>query len=186
MWEHINTLTAIATFLVIAAAAAAAIVQLRHLRSANQIAAIMSIVNHTQSKEFVEYIRFIRGELPGKLETFEFRDDIDSRRRLDASGHPEHRVASFFEQLGIFCKYGFIDAAPLLDLYAGYISMIWDQLMPTIAILRRTNVRQMENFEYLTILARRWLATHPAGAFPGYLQRLPVTDMWPEDRSRRC
>lgn len=181
--EVVNTFATVATLLVIAVTATAALVQLRHLRAANQITAIMSIVAEMQSAEFTLWRRFVRTQLPEKLTDKEFRDDLDSRRLGDPSGHPELKVSTFFEQIGVLAKYGFINVPSFLDLYAGQVNATWEELRPLVAILRRANVRQLENFEYLAVLSQTWLRTHPQGAFPKKMARLPVEDPWPGDRA---
>ncbi|HEV2909756.1 MAG TPA: hypothetical protein VGX02_10825, partial [Candidatus Eremiobacteraceae bacterium] len=62
--ELLSAIAAIGTFVVIAATAVAAIVQLRHLRSSNQISAITGIQETIESPEFEAARRFIHSDLP--------------------------------------------------------------------------------------------------------------------------
>jgi hypothetical protein len=66
--ELVNTLATFWTFLVIAATALAAMVQLRHMRSSNQITVLSNLYDH-QLSSTVRYSKFSKRTLPRRAPT---------------------------------------------------------------------------------------------------------------------
>jgi hypothetical protein len=67
--ELLNTLASLATVVIVATAAVAALVQLRHLRSGNQISAIIAIGEQFQSQAFRDAVSIVRHGLAQKMES---------------------------------------------------------------------------------------------------------------------
>ncbi|MDB5041744.1 MAG: hypothetical protein JWN27_2470, partial [Candidatus Eremiobacteraeota bacterium] len=65
--EFVNAAAQVATLIVISATAVAAIVQLRHVRTGNQIAMLSKLYDSLQSPDFVDARRFIARDLPSIL-----------------------------------------------------------------------------------------------------------------------
>ncbi|HEY8320729.1 MAG TPA: hypothetical protein VIG46_02890 [Candidatus Baltobacteraceae bacterium] len=181
--ELITTLSAVATFVVIAATAVAAMVQLRHMRAANQVSSLSTFLDDFEGPKYREAFDFVRTDLAKRLEDPAFRREI-REGSLDRRRHPEITVCNLFEQWGLFVRIGAIDIRFMeaLKVAGGF----WDRLEPVVAIsAERTGGVNIvfENFEYLAIQARKWFAEHPNGTFPAGTARLPLNDPW-KDRDR--
>jgi hypothetical protein len=175
--ELLSTLAAIGTFIVVAATAVAAIIQLRHLRSSNQITAITGVQDAIESAEFAAARRFIQNELPRLMKDPQFASQLENRvlgDELQSVG----RVGNVFENLGVFCKYGIIDKEIACDLFSGPILSSWTALAPFFAIRRRVldAPALFENFEFLAMLAEDFEARHPDGAYPPGARRMLKAD----------
>lgn len=183
--ELANTLATFGTFVVIAATAIAAILQLRHVRSSNQIAALNELRETTETPEFLEASHFVQGGLSAKLQDPAFRYQVamrssrtDETRALVARAN---LVGNFFESMGTLVKTGLIDKELTLQFWDGVTVRAWEHLAPYLAILRRSTGDVLwEKFEYLTVLAQDWIATHPKGVYPAHMRRIDLNDEWLE------
>lgn len=173
--ELVNTLASVGTFAVISTTAVAAVVQLRHLRTSNQLQAFMTIHAIFESPEFLQHLAFVRNELPQKILDPDYRSEYYSQAGANRAKHPEFLVCDFFEELGMFTKRGLVDKAVFLDSFSVIISRQWERLLPFIAIQREiAGDAAWENFEYLAVLARRWLVRYPNGTLSKRFPRLPI------------
>jgi hypothetical protein len=165
----------VGTFIVIAATAIAAIVQLRHLRSSNQISAISGVQEAMESAEFAAARRFIQNDLPRLMKEPRFAERLANRVMDDELASLNH-LSNLFENLGVFCKYGIIDKDVACDLFSGPALSSWNAMAPFIAIRRRVldAPALLENFEYLAMLCEDFEARHPDGAYPRGARRMPV------------
>ncbi len=175
--EWVIAIGTLGTFLVIAASAIAALIQLRHMRGSNQIAALTEFRETMESNKFQTAQTFVSFELPKRL-----KDPVE---RVNATTVPfsgEYAaistVANVFESLGGLIKSGVIDRDVACDVFAYMVIRNWDVMLPLITHLRRTldNPALWENFEYLTLLSKRFQANHPGGAYPSGEPRLPEDD----------
>ncbi len=64
MFEILNTIAAIGTFLVIAATAIAAVVQLRHMRASNQLEGLLSVLARVEDANFNRWLTDTQRQLP--------------------------------------------------------------------------------------------------------------------------
>jgi hypothetical protein len=162
--ELISALASVGTFVVIAASALAAIIQLRHLRSSNQISAINGIQELFESNEFRCARRFIQDELPRLAKEPQFAARVE-HRIMDDGLSSLNIIGNIYENLGAFCKYGLIDKEIACDLFSGPILSSWTGMMPIIALRRRSldAPALLENFEYLAVLCEDFEARHPDG-----------------------
>ncbi len=172
--ELLDTVAAVGTLLVIAASATAALVQLRHMRGSNQIMALTEFRETMESPEIGAAQRFISYELPNRLK------DPDERRKMTVlpfSGDYERigTIANLFEGLGEFVRHGIIDAAIACDMWGYVVLRNWNALLPLTTYIRHTiGAPQLwENFEYLALISKQYLADHPKGTYPPYLPRMP-------------
>ncbi len=174
-FEVVNTLATVGTFIVIAATAIAAMIQLRHLRAANQIAALASYQRTIESPQFAEARRFIVHELPAKLHDSHIRARL-SQPPLDGDLQTIGVIGNFFESIGISVKSRVIDADIACDMWCGVIVQSWDAIAPALALMRGAGGDDIwENFEYLTVLAQDWMKAHPRGAYPRGTRRIALT-----------
>lgn len=178
--ELFNSLATFGTFLVIAATATVAVVQLRHMRSANQIESINDFMQTIKSPEYHTAQTFCIAELAKQWQDPAFRYQVGSR----GARTPVNQVlishimlvASAHEQLGMLVKRGLIDRVVALDLFSENAIAAWEGLAPVTVALRRTSTAVFENFEYFVVLSQDWLAAHPNGAYPPGVRRITIKD----------
>lgn len=153
--EWVSAFAAIGTLIVIAATAFAALVQLRHIRSANQLTGLLHFTAVFESDEIQGATAFIEQQLPEKLHDPAFVKGL-LLVNTDRREHPELRVCDFMEQQGSYIKYGMIDQEQYIDLVGAYVSSMWDALTEVVALRRaaRNSGAMYENFEYLACLSR--------------------------------
>lgn len=188
--ELLNTLASLATVVIVATAAIAALVQLRHLRSGNQISAILAIGEQFQSQDFRDATFIVRSKLAHAMESPLFReyaacfvdtrpvpsvgqDDIEVRRAAILIGNA-------YEHVGILIKHGVVGGDIFLDRYSGTIIRMWDLLATFIAFMRDAagGSELFENFELLVVYAKRWEREH-ANSYPKGTPRLVLRNPWP-------
>jgi len=182
-FELWNSLATTATFLVVAAAAIAAIVQLRHMRSSNQILVLDSLLKESAVPEFAEAQHFVFTELSGILRDPAFRYQLVQRdARVPANQAfmtKAFLVGNFYNYMGELVKRCLLDAEIACE-YWGQVTTAWDALLPIIAITRRSDPRIWENFEYVAVLVQDYVRAHPGGGYPRGVRRLTVNDDWIE------
>jgi hypothetical protein len=168
----------VGTFLVIAATAIAAVIQLRHMRSSNQITVFSKLEEMWDEKEFRAQIRRVRDELDQRLRDHQFRMELESDASPDEFVRSVIDVANFFEGMAIYAKRGLADTDIVCDFWSAIITISWRRLSPAIVIMRRTAGPLLyENFQYLAIVAQRYMDAHPQGTVPPE-GRTPVPDVW--------
>ena len=177
--EFWSTVASIGTFIVIAATAVAAIVQLRHMRSANKVAAIQAFIAGYDGPELREAFHVVRTELTQRLQDPTYRKELRGRD-TDRLKHPEIQVCNFFDQWGLYYRDGVIDKSSFMRVNADIIVRFWDVLEPVVALMADPvkGNSSFQQFEYLTVQARRWLERHPAGDYPKGEQRIALDDPW--------
>jgi hypothetical protein len=188
--ELINTLASLATVLIVATAAVAALIQLRHLRSGNQITAILAIGEQFQSQDFRDAYSVVRHGLAQAMESPLFReyaarfvdgqplpdvgaDDVEVRRAAILIGNA-------YEQVGILIKHDVVGGDIFLDRYSGTIIGMWNMLATFIAFLRDAvgDSELFENFELLVVHAKKWEREHTS-SYPIGTPRLVLHNPWP-------
>jgi hypothetical protein len=182
--EWVTAIATAGTFLVIAASATAALMQIRHMRSSNQIAAVSEFREALESPEFSDILNFAIWEVPHRLSDPSAREAMLAR---DWSGVPPEfrrlsKIANLFEYMGLLVKNKIIEADLVCDMWGYTVRRCWNALGPIIANRRAMlgNPAINENFEYLAALSDRWLERRPSGAYPANMARMPQTDLWPE------
>jgi len=186
--EFWSTLASFATFVVITATAIAAIVQLRHLRSSNQIAAFNELRVEAESSQFTAALNFVISDLGKALEDPAFRHQISTRgARTEANQALISKliaVGNYFTTAGMLVKMGLIDRELAVENLCTVAVPCWEALEPVVAIVRRGGGVLWENFEYFTVLSQEWITAHPEGAYPPGVRRLEVKDKWREADAR--
>jgi hypothetical protein len=167
-----STIFSGATFIVIAATATAAVIQLRHMRSGNQLNALLTVMQMWQDPEMQNHIRYGHTTLQQKIKDPAFMAEFE-HAGISRVDHPELLVADFWEQTGTFMKYGMIDERSWLDISSGQIARGWKDLEPVIlAARRRGGPAVFENFEYAAVRAELWLRGSPEGHYPKGMPRM--------------
>ena len=184
-YELINTIALVGTFLVIGASAVAAVVQLRHMRAATELQAVLSVERDFRAGELQEALRYVQSDLPFRMRDPAYRAELEAIGFADARTHLEVNVLNWFNELGTLLKNKIVSADAFMDMFARLVVHYWDLLAPVVAVMRRKRgASQYHNFEYLAVCARAWMSDHPAGLFPGRMQRTALADPWSEVDAR--
>jgi hypothetical protein len=180
-----STIFSGATFVVIAATATAAVVQLRHMRSGNQLNALLTVMQMWENPDMQDHIRYARTTLQEKIKDPTFMAEFD-KAGISRVDHPELLVADFWEQTGTVMKYGLIDERSWLDISAAQIMRAWRDLEPVIlAARRRGGLAVFENFEYAAVRAELWTRRSPNGYYPKGMPRMAQLKSGKEVRGDR-
>ncbi|MDP9110828.1 MAG: hypothetical protein M3M96_04270 [Candidatus Eremiobacteraeota bacterium] len=184
--ELLNTLATLATSAIVAATAIAALIQLRHLRASNQIQAQLSINDLIQSDSFRRAIIKIEG-LKAMISIPELRwafsaplaetlppEVIEMRK---AAGH----VGSNLENIGNMVRNRLTNEEMFIEQFGNVVDEAWEALLPYTCMRRKFSNNHdaiWEDFEYLTILSRKWTTTRRS-AFPPNMRRIlpPWTEL---------
>ncbi|HXW77177.1 MAG TPA: hypothetical protein VEJ20_07200 [Candidatus Eremiobacteraceae bacterium] len=170
----------IGVFIVITVTAVAALIQVRHLRTANQGAWLQAWMRDYEGPEYREAFRFVRDELSQRLEDPAFREDLRVGR-AERSKHPEIVIANLFELWGMYFRLGAVDQRMFLAENHSVITAFWERLEPVVVLIAYRSAGNNDgfhSFEYLTVRAREWAASHHGGDYPKGASRIPLVDRW--------
>ncbi|HZV78415.1 MAG TPA: DUF4760 domain-containing protein [Candidatus Binatus sp.] len=189
--EVLNTTGTLLTVVIVAATAVAALVQMRHLRTGNQITALLTIGEKFQDERFREAQYLVNHSIASALQDPAFRAFVVSRTRFTNAPpdvppeyvrlHQSARlVGNFFEELGNLVKNRVVDYDLFMDHYCSNVAGSWKVLENYIAILREAtgDLGLWDNFEDLTVRAREFLAKYPTTYPPG-VPRIAISNPWP-------
>jgi hypothetical protein len=182
-----SALSQIGTFVVIAATAVTAIVQLRHLRSGNQLLWMRGLSQDYEGAEFRDAFHFVRTELTESLKESSFRKELRAGL-IDRSKHPEVVVLNLFENWGRYYRGGAVDRQLFLTQFCRVIVSHWETLEPAVTLVatRTDGVNTaFGSFEYLTVKARAWMVNNPHADYPKGTPRIPLTDRWAREDGLR-
>lgn len=169
----------VGTLLVIAATAIAAMIQLRHMRSSNQITALSKLEEVWDDPAFRDKRRRVNDGLAERLRDPSFRAELENEISADSFVQDVVDVTNFFEGMGIYAKHGLADQDVIFDFWSAIITGSWTRLAPAIAIMRRTTGPMVyENFQYLAVIAQRFIDAHPNGAVPKEAAQAAIEDVW--------
>lgn len=170
--EVASAVAAVATFFVVAAGSVAALIQLRHMRTSNQMSAILEYERLLLSEDFHR----LRSELVTHLD--EWLQDEAAMARMQSGAGYEYRVvtgvANIFENLGSMVRFGMLDPDVACGLWAHLVTVAWDRLAPLTMRVRVSLGTDgiWENFEYFAWLSKRYREQHPEGTYPAGVPRL--------------
>ena len=180
-----NALWTFMTMVILTFTALAALVQLRHLSSSNQIAALLAVQAEFRSARLQRALHYVEFELEARLDEAEFRDELVEIGFVDPLEHPEMDVCTWFNEIGTLVKNGLVQEDPFLEMFGRLVNRYWELLVPVVALLRRRRgPTQYENFEYLAARYRQWFARRPAGRYPKRTPRLKVVERWSEEKQK--
>lgn len=174
--DWVTAIATAGTFVVIAASAIAALMQLRHMRTGNQISAYNECRETMEDVEFREALAFIRNEIPERLaDPQRVATIVNSALREEYAGL--RLVANLFESMGLFVKTGMMDAGIACELWSGIVLTVWNNLRPLTAELRRRfGPGIWINFEYMAVLSEDFIRRSPAGDYPQGVRRMPLEE----------
>ena len=191
--ELVNTLASVLTTVIIAATAIAAMIQLRHLRANNQIELQLAIHKAFIDRDFWAAMGKARTEIPRLAKDLGF-EEFSKRyhRGVPAEGDERFEdgyeaalvVGRTFENIGNMIRNGLSDPRMFFEQYSTLVVSAWEATEPVTRLRRRVEGSDLpwEDFEYLTALARRWLAGH-GSVYPKGVERiLPPADGEPYRR----
>src|SRR5215472_2099456 len=98
-WEAISAVSTLGTLIVITVTAIAAAIQLRHMRSANQINAVLGFMERWATPEYRALMNYVTVELEEKLKDPAYRASL-MRIPADRIKHPEIAMLDIWEQMG--------------------------------------------------------------------------------------
>ena len=177
--DWLSALSEAATFLIVLVSVVAALVQLRHIRTGNQLQALLALESNFRTPELQTALSYVQEQLPLRLEDPAYRRQLESIGFVDPALHPEMIVCNWFNEMGTLVKRGLVTEDPFMDLFARLIVHCWRQISPAVAIMRRTRgSSQYHDFEYLASRAAEWLKRNPEGAFPHAVARAALPDPW--------
>lgn len=188
--EVLNTVASLATVTIVAATALAAIVQLRHLRAANQINALISVGEKLDGRDFADALSLVNSNLESAMADPAYRDyEVSIHRRLPPPRtdqryvemhHALVLVGNTFELLGLLVKNRIVDQSMLVDQYCGIIFGAWKRVAGYVAFGREVgDPAGYELFEYLAVLSEDWLKSNPS-SYPKGVRRYPLHNPWPQ------
>jgi len=169
--EAWSAIAAWATFIVIAASAIAALVQLRHLRTGNQLTGLLSFLEMLQAPDTRDLLNFVRHDLLHKLNDNAFVESLDEVP-IDRRTHPELYVCQLYEHIGSYVRTGLIDERTFMMAAWYDVHLYWTLLEPVVRIARRRRPYIFENFEFLAASAQWWMKDHPRGNYPKKFPRM--------------
>ncbi len=178
--SEISMLVGLGTFVVITITAIAAVIQLRHLRRANELDGLLSVMARVDSLDFESCVDGTRRLLKEKISDPEYRRSL-LEGTFERKNNPWLQFANSYEWLGTLVRWRLIPEAALMDMYAPRIISAWQTIEPIVAIVRRVpeNRGIMENFEYLYVRSRQSLDRAPS-RYPAHTPRADIKDAWAE------
>lgn len=164
------------TLLVVALAAYAALQQMRHLRSGNQTAALLSLIGELRDESYLASGAYVTTQLAHDL------DDPENRAGAEAATwtgptRQALRYLRFYEALGSLVFSGALE----LDLVLRYflVAHDWQQVEPLVLVIRRrAGPSLFEMFEALAMAEARYVAQHGDSWYPRGLPRTSAVDQW--------
>jgi hypothetical protein len=176
----LNTAATIATLIVITVTAVAAYVQLRHMRMANQLEALLTVLARVENADFGRMVDGARAVLAEKLPDPAFRRTLEEGK-VERTNNPWLNLGNSYEWVGSLVRSGLVEEGPYMDIYADRVVDAWEIMRDAIAIIRRrTGPGVLENFEYLYVRAQAYVAKHPNGVYPSDTPRAELHDRWAE------
>lgn len=192
--ELVTAISSLVTAVVIAATAVAAVIQLRHMRSGNVIAAILSFRSMLEDDEHRKATRLLRGgDLARELEDPQFRRYLYRlTRKLPLEDVPQRytelmeaaiALGNSFELIGGMVRNKVVSPDVFLANYWWVVTNTWERMKDYIAMARQYtgNDGLFEDFEYLTVISAEWAKRHPNSYARG-VARMPLVNPYPLER----
>jgi len=176
--ETIGIAASIGTFIVIGATAIAAVVQLRHLRTSNQLTGLLNILGRSEDPQFSEWRQETKRIVSEDIADAAFRKSIEDNT-YDRRRAPWLHLYNWYDYIGSLVKQNLVPEEAIMDVFSWVLINDWKDAEDLIAVSRRIGGSGIwENFEYLVVRAREWLESHRGSAYPKNAPRLTVADRW--------
>jgi len=171
--EWLTAISALATLVVVAITAFAALRQIRHMRSGNQVAALLPLVERYREAEIQASLNYVLGSLRADMEDPEVRAGI---RAIPVHGKATAALAifNFYESVGALVCANALDLELVLR-YFNTPSDMWTIGEQYIAISRESRGDEVfENFEATVVLQQNYERRHGVSMYPKGLPRLTL------------
>jgi FAD/FMN-containing dehydrogenase len=176
----LNTAATLATLIVITVTAIAAYVQLRHMRTANQLEALLTVLARIERSDLGSMVDGARAELAEKLPDPAFRRRLEEGN-VERTNNPWLTLGNSYEWVGSLVRAGLVEEDAYMDIYSDRVVGAWEIMRDALAIIRRrAGPSVLENFEYLYVRAKAYNARHPNGVYPSHTPRAELRDRWAE------
>ncbi len=177
--EWVTAAGTIGTFIVIAASAIAALMQLRHMRSGNEISLLTAYNTEFDTTEFQLAFDYVRSKLPVRLQDDAVLADLSKAPPFLGEFSAIRTIANFFEDMGAFVVTGLLDEHIVCTLYSENVTSAWKSIAPVTALLRNKlqSPSIWENFEYLAARSTQFMDRYPNGVYPKTQSRMPTDDL---------
>lgn len=184
-WEGLTAIASLITALVIAVTAIIAVVQIRHLRTANQLAAALKLYDEVDDSDFRKVRTFVQTELAERMKDPAFLEDLTSGR-FDRDVHLEIRLGNYWEKFGLLLRTGLLDRRLFLDWGAQACLRDWRTMRDVTKAVRVGSPEVWRDFEFLARVSSThldYLLTHPMRQ-PKWLKGLEELDIRSEGTAR--
>jgi len=151
-WEEAGALASLVTTLIIAVTAVAALIQLRHMRTANQIIASTTLLAESETAEMRTALSFCEIDLEERMKDPAFREQLTSGR-LDRNVHLELMVGNYWEKVGLLLRKRLLDRDVCLDWSSPSCARQWRRLEGVAQLLRASGSPIWRDFEYIANLS---------------------------------
>ncbi len=169
--EWLAAVSSLATLFVIGLTAYAAMRQISHLRSGNQVAALLPLTEKYQTPEIQESLDYVVGKLNSDLRDPAVRAGVIARPSSGAA-RQANKIFNFYESVGALVCARALDLQLVLR-YFTLPSEMWEIGGDFIALTRSTRGNEVfENFEALVAMQLAYEKRHGTSLYPRGLPRL--------------
>ena len=171
--EWIGAASSLITLFVIGVTAYAAMRQMAHLRSGNQVAALLPLTEKYQTLEIQESLDYVVGKLNKDLQDPAVREGVRSRPSAGPA-RQANKIFNFYESVGALVCARALDLQLVLR-YFTLPSEMWEVGGDFIALTRSTRGDEVfENFEALVAMQLAYEKRHGTSLYPRGLPRMKV------------
>jgi Domain of unknown function (DUF4760) len=177
---NLSTVSTVLTLIIIAGTAVAAMVQMRHLRRANELQGLLTVLVRVEDMALQEWLigtqRIVREQMADPAYRISIADGT-----YDRANNPWVQMANSYEWVGSLVRHGLIPEGPVLDVYRARVIRAWETMECIIAVRRRNgDTRVFENFEYLYMRAKtqQKALAHRITFFPHGTPHARLRDPW--------
>lgn len=180
---NLNTLVTVLTLAIIAATAAAGLIQLRHMRRANELQGLLTVLVRVEDMALQDWLMATQRLVKERMPDAEYRASIVNGT-YDRANNPWVQMANSYEWVGSLVRARLIPEEAVMDVYRGRVIRAWETMESIIAVRRRNgDNRVFENFEYLYMRAKTEQAAlvGKVTPFPRNTPRAVLRDPWAAD-----
>jgi hypothetical protein len=155
-WEIVSAVSSIVTTIIIGATAIAAVSQIRQLRLSTQLEGLLALHREFNSPEMSHVRAYVKDELPALLRDERYKQSLLAGD-TNLHTHKEFLLCNYWEKVGSLVREGVLDPGLYLDIGAYRCVEHWEQLRPSIELVRKVEPLQWESFDYMVGLSRDYL-----------------------------